>query len=135
LTAQGKKMRRLLNCTYGTAWVYRLLESQEIVANCQQIPQKEFDKELLSIPLIELSISNTIAMIRSINPSNLFLQFRQFVISRMVLQNQLSKSHLFTALHAVLINANLNYFPSYEIMMDELRDYRFIQKICCTPIK
>jgi hypothetical protein len=115
--------------TYGTAWVYRLLESQEIVANCHKMPQKEFDKELLSIPLIELSISNTIAMIRSINPSVNFI----FTISPVrhikdgFVENQLSKSHLFTALHAVLIDkdTNLNYFPSYEIMMDELRDYRF----------
>jgi hypothetical protein len=115
--------------TYGTAWIYRLRESQIIVANCHKVPQREFDKELLSVSSIKQSISNTIAMIRSINPRVNFI----FTISPVrhikdgFVENQLSKSHLFTALHAILNkdDANLIYFPSYEIMMDELRDYRF----------
>jgi hypothetical protein len=75
----------------------------EIVANCHKYHKKEFDKELLSIPLIELSISNMIAMIRSINPSNsYFYNFASSSYQGWFVQNQLSKSHLFTALHAVL---------------------------------
>lgn len=115
--------------TLGTAWVYRLNQSQQIVANCHKIPQKEFSKELLSISLIQQNVSNTIAMIRSINPLVNFI----FTISPVrhvkdgFVQNQLSKSHLFAALHVVLesVNTNVAYFPSYEIMMDELREYRF----------
>lgn len=115
--------------TYGTAWVYRLIDTKEIVANCHKIPQKEFDKELLSISMLQDSITNTIAMIRSINPVVNFI----FTISPVrhlkdgFVQNQLSKSHLFAALHGALEveNDKLKYFPSYEIMMDELRDYRF----------
>jgi hypothetical protein len=115
--------------TYGTAWVYRSQHSQEIVANCHKVPQKQFDKELLPVAFIQESIANTIKMIHSINPLASFI----FTISPVrhikdgFVQNQLSKSHLFSALHNVLEteDTNVSYFPSYEIMMDELRDYRF----------
>jgi len=118
--------------TYGTSWIYRNLESNEIVANCHKVPQKQFSKELLSVGIIEKSIQNTIHLIQKINTDINFI----FTISPVrhikdgFTENQLSKSHLFAALHRVLKTynsklINANYFPSYEIMMDELRDYRF----------
>ena len=118
--------------TYGTSWIYRNLESEQIVANCHKVPQKQFLKELLSVDIIEKSIQNTIHLIHTLNPDINFI----FTISPVrhikdgFAENQLSKSHLFAALHQVLktYNSKLithNYFPSYEIMMDELRDYRF----------
>lgn len=118
--------------TYGTSWIYRNLESDEIVANCHKVPQKQFSKELLSVDVIQKSIQNTIDLIQTLNPNVNFI----FTISPVrhikdgFAENQLSKSHLFTAVHEVLKTHNSkfithNYFPSYEIMMDELRDYRF----------
>ncbi|MDW8852921.1 GSCFA domain-containing protein [Flavobacterium sp. MMLR14_040] len=118
--------------TYGTSWIYRNLENEEIVANCLKVPQKQFSKELLSVDTIEKSIQNTINLIQKINPNINFI----FTISPVrhikdgFAENQLSKSHLFAGLHQVLKTHNsklitANYFPSYEIMMDELRDYRF----------
>lgn len=115
--------------TYGTAWIYRATESDEIVANCHKVPQKQFAKELLSIATITESISNTIQLIQSINPEAKFI----FTVSPVrhikdgFVDNQLSKAHLISALHASFdfrLSA-VTYFPSYEIMMDELRDYRF----------
>ncbi len=117
--------------TFGTSWIYRNLEKNEIVANCHKVPQKQFSKELLSSEVLQKSIQNTIISIQSLNPNISFI----FTISPVrhvkdgFVENQLSKSHLFTALHSVLkseiYNLKLEYFPSYEIMMDELRDYRF----------
>lgn len=115
--------------TYGTSWVYSNIESNEIVANCHKIPQKQFSKELLSVEIIEKSIQNTIELIQKINPNCHFI----FTISPVrhikdgFVENQRSKAHLITALHEILNPRSqiLNYFPSYEIMMDELRDYRF----------
>lgn len=118
--------------TYGTSWIYRSLESDEIVANCHKVPQKQFLKELLSVETIQKNIQNTISLIQNINPNVNFI----FTISPVrhikdgFEENQLSKSHLFAAVHQVLKTHNSklitqNYFPSYEIMMDELRDYRF----------
>jgi hypothetical protein len=115
--------------TFGTAWVYRNIESNEVVANCHKVPQKQFKKELLSVEEIALSLERTIHLIRTINPEANII----FTVSPVrhikdgFVENQLSKSHLITAIHK-FINCQLsivNYFPSYEIMMDELRDYRF----------
>ncbi|NNT71983.1 GSCFA domain-containing protein [Flavobacterium sp. IMCC34852] len=117
--------------TYGTSWVYRLNSTDQIVANCHKVPQKEFTKEILSPQAIQRSIQNTIALIQKVNPDCKFI----FTISPVrhikdgFAENQRSKAHLITALHHLLNTEhcalNTNYFPSYEIMMDELRDYRF----------
>lgn len=119
--------------TYGTSWVYRHIESEEIVANCHKVPQKQFTKELLSAATIEKSIQNSMALIQKINPNGQFI----FTVSPVrhikdgFVENQISKAHLISAIHQVLgdsVICNLKsaiYFPSYEIMMDELRDYRF----------
>jgi hypothetical protein len=118
--------------TYGTSWVYRNIEINQIVANCHKVPQKQFSKELVAVDDIQKSIQNTIDLVKTLNSNANFI----FTISPVrhikdgFVENQLSKSHLFTALHQVLETHNAqfitpNYFPSYEIMMDELRDYRF----------
>ena len=115
--------------TYGTAWVYRNNESSAIVANCHKVPQKQFEKQLLSIDMIQKSIQNTIHLIQSINPEVKIIITVSPVrhIKDGFVENQLSKSHLISAIHGAfdLQVSAFNYFPSYEIMMDELRDYRF----------
>ena len=114
--------------TYGTSWVYRNSSSNQIVANCHKVAQKEFSKELLSIETIANSIENTSNLIHKINPNCNFI----FTVSPVrhikdgFVENTLSKSHLISALQSSIFHLpTLNYFPSYEIMMDELRDYRF----------
>lgn len=115
--------------TFGTAWVYRNIESNDVVANCHKVPQKQFKKELLSVEEIALSLERAIHLIRTINPQTNII----FTVSPVrhikdgFVENQLSKSHLITAIHNVIVCqlSIVNYFPSYEIMMDELRDYRF----------
>lgn len=115
--------------TYGTSWIYRNKVSNKEVANCHKVPQNQFDKEVLSVEIIEKSIENSIKLIQKINPNCNFI----FTISPVrhikdgFVENQRSKAHLITALQKVvtLSLSKCNYFPSYEIMMDELRDYRF----------
>ncbi len=117
--------------TYGTSWVYRNRQTNEIVANCHKVPQAAFLKQILSVETVENSIQNTIGHIQKINPNCNFI----FTVSPVrhlkdgFVENQLSKAHLITAIHKVLqvppSGAEGAYFPSYEIMMDELRDYRF----------
>lgn len=124
--------------TYGTSWIYRNLESSEIVANCHKISQKKFSKELLSINVIGESIQNTINQIHKINSNAKFI----FTVSPVrhikdgFAENQLSKSLLFAALHSNLKSSfylKAEYFPSYEIIMDELRDYRFYKEDMLHP--
>ena len=115
--------------TYGTSWVYRNKSSQKIVANCHKVPQNQFDKEILSVETVSKSIQKTIDLIRKVNPNCLFI----FTVSPVrhikdgFVENQRSKAHLITAIQQILNPKSLflNYFPSYEIIMDELRDYRF----------
>jgi hypothetical protein len=123
--------------TLGTSWVYRNIASNEIVANCHKVPQKQFTKELLSILQIEESLESIISLVHSVNPNCKFI----FTVSPVrhikdgFVENTLSKAHLIAAIHTVLnrkfstslelTTQNNIYFPSYEIMMDELRDYRF----------
>ncbi|MFV0566470.1 MAG: GSCFA domain-containing protein [Flavobacteriaceae bacterium] len=114
--------------TLGTAWIYRLKKSGKPVANCHKMPQTEFDKTLLSVLDIEQSLQNLIGNIKAINPKAIVI----FTVSPIrhikdgFVENSQSKAHLITAVHRVLNSEkNTFYFPSYEIMMDELRDYRF----------
>jgi hypothetical protein len=114
--------------TLGTSWVYKHIESDEIVANCHKIPQQQFVKELLSVADIESSLKRIVSEIQVVNPNCKFI----FTISPVrhskdgFVENNVSKSHLITALYHFLSNTTSSiYFPSYEIMMDELRDYRF----------
>lgn len=115
--------------TLGTSWVYRDVVSGKIVANCHKVPQKQFTKELLSIEIIEKSIQNIIHLVASINANTKFT----FTVSPVrhikdgFVENQVSKANLLLAVYAIVNRHSsiANYFPSYEIMMDELRDYRF----------
>lgn len=124
--------------TLGSSWVYRLIESDKIVANCHKIPQKKFLKELISIDEIEEILASIIVLIREINPTVNFI----FTVSPVrhlkdgFVENQQSKSHLISAIHQLIEpRKNLFYFPSYEIMMDELRDYRFYEEDMIHPNK
>ena len=123
--------------TYGTSWVYRLKTSAAVVANCHKVPQNQFDKEIVSVEAIEKSIRNTMDLIRKVSPNCHFI----FTVSPVrhikdgFVENQRSKAHLITALQSIM-NSKLgmaNYFPSYEIVMDELRDYRFYEKDMLHP--
>ena len=122
--------------TLGTSWVYRFLKTSQIVANCHKVPQHKFKKELLPVAEINKSLSSIISQIREINSSINFI----FTISPVrhlkdgFIENQQSKSHLISALHQIIpLHKNTFYFPSYEIMMDELRDYRFYKEDMIHP--
>ena len=115
--------------TLGTSWVYRNIETKQIVANCHKVPQKQFNKELISPEIIAQSIESILFTISVLNPNCKCI----FTVSPVrhlkdgFSENTLSKAHLIAALHKTITHypSPINYFPSYEIMMDELRDYRF----------
>ncbi|MFC4221190.1 GSCFA domain-containing protein [Flagellimonas marina] len=125
--------------TLGTAWVYWHKATNKIVANCHKVPQKEFTKELLPIEVVATSLQNMVEKVAEVNPEAQLI----FTISPVrhlkdgFVENQQSKAHLISAVHKVLSpraqSRGLNYFPAYEIMMDELRDYRFYGKDLVHP--
>ncbi|MEW5674995.1 GSCFA domain-containing protein [Flavobacterium enshiense] len=115
--------------TLGTAWVYRNTESGEIVANCHKVSQKQFSKELLSAEIMQQNLEDIIALVLAVNPAAKFILTVSPVrhIKDGFSENNVSKAHLLSAVYHVVMAqwATVDYFPSYEIMMDELRDYRF----------
>ena len=135
LTRQWVESASHIIITLGTAWVYEHNASQKIVANCHKVPQREFTKKLLSVDAIQSSLENLVILIGKANPkANLI-----FTISPVrhlkdgFMENQQSKSHLITALHQTINGHHVSYFPAYEIMMDELRDYRFFAEDMVHP--
>ena len=114
--------------TLGTSWVYSYVKTDMIVANCHKIPQKEFSKELLSVAEISETLHAILALIKTVNSKASVL----FTISPVrhlkdgFIENMRSKAHLISGVHATIaLETNAYYFPSYEIVMDELREYRF----------
>jgi len=124
--------------TLGTSWTYRFIETDTTVANCQKVPQKKFLKELLLVDEISESLESIIALVKDVNPSiNIILTVSPIRhLKDGFVENQQSKSHLIAAIHQVVEpRKKLFYFPSYEIMMDELRDYRFYKEDMIHPSK
>ena len=114
--------------TLGTSWIYKHIASDQYVANCHKIPQQHFQKELLTVDEVSESLERIIGLIQQKNPKATVI----FTVSPVrhlkdgFTENMQSKSHLLAGVHqAVQSNAKEVYFPSYEIMMDDLRDYRF----------
>ncbi|MEM9679236.1 MAG: GSCFA domain-containing protein, partial [Bacteroidota bacterium] len=114
--------------TLGTAWVYRHIATDTIVANCHKIPQRQFLKELLSVDNIINALQGIVALVKDVNPkvSILFTVSPVRHLKDGFVENTRSKSHLLAAVQEVVDpRKQLFYFPSYEIMMDDLRGYRF----------
>ncbi|CAM1361201.1 GSCFA domain-containing protein [Tenacibaculum litopenaei] len=122
--------------TLGTAWVYRHIASDKHVANCHKVPQKKFLKELLTSDDTYESLAAIQALVKAYNPNIQIILTVSPVrhIKDGMVENQRSKAHLLHAVHQLCDEyAHCHYFPSYEIQMDELRDYRFYQRDMVHP--
>lgn len=122
----------------GTSFVYNHKEKNIIVSNCHRIPPSNFDRRILTVEETENYLNGITAILKAQNPDVKVL----FTVSPVrhikdgFAENQLSKSSLIVALHRVIKkNENCFYFPSYEIVMDDLRDYRFYEKDMLHPNK
>ena len=113
--------------TLGTAWVYIYNSTDRMVANCHKLPQQHFSKRLLSVEEIGESLTRIAQLLKQINPSMQLVITISPVrhIKDGFLENQVSKSQLFSALYPLITSGYYTYFPAYELLLDELRDYRF----------
>ena len=114
--------------TWGSAWVYRLRSNHQVVGNCHKMPDREFVREKLEVNEIVATYIELLTEIKSINSQVKFM----FTVSPIrhakdgMHGNQLSKATLLLAIDKLCKESkDCYYFPSYELMMDELRDYRF----------
>jgi hypothetical protein len=114
--------------TFGTAFVYRHLETNKIVANCHKTPAKFFQKELLSIETIFNEFKKSVlSSDNQHSRRNIILTVSPVRHTRDTLPlNAVSKSILRVACHELTESQpNTQYFPAYELLLDDLRDYRF----------
>ncbi|CAG0966304.1 MAG: GSCFA domain-containing protein [Bacteroidetes bacterium] len=122
--------------TLGTAWIYKHLQQNKVAANCHKIPQKEFEKTMLSSEEIIGELQKAIYECRKINNS-INIVFTLSPVRHLndgFVENQLSKSILHFAIQQIIREADdCHYFPAYEIMMDDLRDYRFYKEDMLHP--
>jgi hypothetical protein len=131
------KSSKVLFVTFGTAYGYRLIEDHKFVANCHKMPQKIFQKEFSRIDEIELVWGKIIDLLKGINPglSIVFTVSPVRHIKDGLIENNRSKARLIEVVSNLVEKKQVNYFPSYEIIIDELRDYRFYGSDLVHPSK
>jgi hypothetical protein len=116
----------------GTSWVFRDKEKGEVVSNCHKLPANWFERQFLSVE----HSSRYLSAIVQRHPEKQFV----FTVSPLrhlkdgLHENQLSKAALLLAVDEVCkAYDNAHYFPAYEILLDELRDYRFYKEDMVHP--
>lgn len=122
--------------TFGSAFVYRYLKTNSIVANCHKLPQQEFKKELLSVENITGEFNSLIKALVDFNPElKIILTVSPVKYLRDgLVENNLSKATLIQSVHELIRNnENCYYFPAYELVTDDLRDYRFYKEDLAHP--
>lgn len=122
------KKADFLFLSFGTARIYELEKTGQVVSNCHKLPSKYFNYRLLNSKEIARVYEKLIDSLLRLSPGLKII----FTLSPIrhwkdgAVGNQLSKSILLVAIHRLVSKfPNAEYFPSYELMMDDLRDYRF----------
>ncbi|KAA3645171.1 MAG: hypothetical protein DWP98_11690 [Bacteroidetes bacterium] len=133
------KTCKVVFISLGTAWVHELTSSRQLVNNCHKQEAALFHKRLLAIDEITIALSNAIKHINSKTRHQVQIVFTVSPIRHLkdgFHENQLSKSTLQMAVNEVCkAHENCTYFPSYEILIDDLRDYRFYEADMVHPNK
>lgn len=124
---------RYLFITFGTAFCYKFIPRDLIVSNCHKIPNHQFDRIRLDVKKIVTQWNSTLALLKESCPDMKVI----FTVSPVrhlgdgAHENALSKATLLLAIEKLVDNDYSFYFPAYEYLMDDLRDYRFYAKDLC----
>ena len=129
--------------TLGTSWCYRHIENNRIVSNCLKHPAAEFAREFLPADQTSVLLTDIISTCQKTVASNPGFAEKEFIFTVSPIRhfkdgahgNQLSKAALLLAVDNTIRTHSdkADYFPAYEIVMDELRDYRFYAEDMCHP--
>ena len=126
---QALKDAQLLTITLGTAIVYRLKTTGQVVANCHKVPQHEFERKMETVSEMAKTLDGMLTALHQFNPMlHIILTVSPIRhIADGLDVNSLSKASLRVAIHDAIARHRdyCDYFPAYEIMVDDLRDYRF----------
>jgi hypothetical protein len=121
--------------TFGTAFCYKFIERNLVVTNCHKIPNTQFEKFRLKIDEIVQIYDDILHQLKQFNPEMKII----FTVSPVrhlgdgFHENQLSKAALHLAIEQLTNPETVFYFPAYEMLMDDLRDYRFYAEDLCHP--
>lgn len=144
INTRSEEVRRFLgDCGWvivslGTSYIYKYKETKITVSNCHKLPADRFERTYLTVEESEKYLSDTVAILKKMNPGIKII----FTVSPVrhikdgFAENTLSKAGLIVAVHRLIREEeNCSYFPAYEILMDDLRDYRFYEKDLLHPNK
>jgi hypothetical protein len=121
--------------TFGSAFMYRHQQSGKRVANCHKQPQQEFVKELLTVEELVKTYKELITDLQTYN-SRLKIVFTVSPVRYTrdgIVENTLSKARLIELVHQLRDDEKVMYFPAYELVIDDLRDYRFYKEDLVHP--
>ncbi len=130
------KQCKVVLLTYGTAWVYERTDTHESVANCHKMPSVDFNRRLARVEEIVGSFDSAYKSTESNNPHIEFILTVSPVrhVNDTLVLNSVSKAALRMACHQLSEKyKQVSYFPAFEIMMDDLRDYRFYERDLIHP--
>lgn len=120
--------------TFGTAIQYHHKSTDMLVANCHKVPNKQFEKALTSPEVIVAAFQRLLAAMEDQLPRIIISVSPVRHLKEGMENNSVSKSVLRVACQQIIArNPDITYFPGYEIMMDDLRDYRFFEKDMIHP--
>jgi len=135
----AQKAMPKLNCafiTLGTSFVFEHLQLKRVVANCHKLPDSTFNRYQLKLAEIEQSLTKSIELLKS-KSEHVEVVLTVSPIRHLkdgAVNNNWSKALLIAACHNIIDKIDgVHYFPAYEIMMDDLRDYRFYEKDMLHP--
>ena len=140
LSTTGDYLKKIscLIVTFGTAWIYELTGNQQIVSNCHKFPSSHFQRRRMSVDEVANLWITLIEQLQHLNPELKII----FTVSPIrhfkdgVHENTLSKSTLMLAIDRIIEKTdNTDYFPAYELLIDDLRDYRFYADDMLHPSK
>ena len=132
-SAEFLRKTRYLFITFGTAFCYKFIPRDLIVSNCHKIPNHQFDRIRLDVKKIVTQWNSTLALLKETCP-DMKLIFTVSPVRHLgdgAHENALSKATLLLAIEKLVDNEYSFYFPAYEYLMDDLRDYRFYAKDLC----
>ena len=140
ITTSNQQIQNLdyLILTLGTANVFVHNKSNQIVANCHKVPNSEFERKRLNVNEITTAFEPILNQLKTINPKLKII----FTVSPVrhirdgLVENQRSKATLLLAIDEMVEGHNfVSYFPAYELILDDLRDYRFFSADMIHPSK
>ncbi|MFT5859568.1 MAG: hypothetical protein ACI865_001671 [Flavobacteriaceae bacterium] len=126
---------KLIVITFGTSWGYVHTLLNNLVANCHKERKELFNKELSSVDAMTTRWKETIGLLKEMN-SDVQVVFSVSPVRHSkdgLIDNNRSKARLIEAAHELCDNAKASYFPAYELVIDQLRDYRFFKRDLVHP--